>query len=328
MWFEELMGFPESSPENVHENITHEGKFLVSRVNGRRVRCGSLTVPSLDELRRRIGENTGGRPSASEVVGDVGALHRDPQNGGALFQAASQFNLLEMAHPSVVPEHGVGIYESDPTQGPACAISCGGGTIFRNYYVLVGGELGQTSDRQIDCLEDLGVALGGPGLWEMRNGYALLTIEGLRHINALLDSTTEDKRNELRGLLRIGVQHDVEVLGTDHCVTQVYGSALPVAYGTPPSSLWEPFARLVLEASYEATLTVARCLGIARVYLTLLGGGVFGNHDSWIGDAVLRALACARANLDVRIVSYKRPNALVRHIVREHTSHSRSPAPL
>ena len=70
----------------------------------------------------------------SEVVGDVRALHLDPQNGGALFQAASQFNLLEMTGPSLTPEQGVGIYENDQTQDPACAIACGGGAIFRNYF--------------------------------------------------------------------------------------------------------------------------------------------------------------------------------------------------
>jgi hypothetical protein len=41
------------------------------------------------------------------------------------------------------------------------------------------------------------------------------------------------------------------------------------------------------------------------VYLTAIGGGVFGNRMSWICDAI--AAACERfreVNLDVRIVSY------------------------
>jgi hypothetical protein len=256
-----------------------------------------------------------------ELVGDVRELHRQAENAGALFQAASQFNLLEMTGPSVTPEQGVGIYEYDATQGPACAIACGGGTIYRNYFVQVasGGErqIGQTADRQVDCLAELHGALGGPGLWQMRNGYALASEVGLEHVNARLAEISEDDRDHLRGLLRIGVQHDVEVLGAGHQVTQVYGAAMPVAYGDPPALLWAPLARLVLEASYEATLLAARESGVKVVYLTLLGGGVFGNHSGWIVDAISRALDKVRG-LKTLVVSYKRSSAAVRELVANH----------
>ncbi len=324
MWFERLMGFVEESPDQVRANIEHDGETLVSRVNGRRVTCGRLETPSLAELRRStVSLTQGGAQTATEVVGDVTALHEDPGNAGALFQAASQFNLLEMTDHDVTPEQGVGIYECDRTQGPACAIACGGGTILRNYFVQVDGQIGQTASRQIDCLADLGAALGGPGLWDMRNGYALATDAGLRQANAHLTAASEEERDELRGLLRIGVQHDVEVIGTDHLVTQVYGSAMPVAYGEPRPSQWEPLARLVLEASYEATILTARKCGIDHVYLTLLGGGVFSNDDAWIEDSVLRALSMADG-LDVRIVSHRQSSPAVRRIIEAHRITARS----
>lgn len=47
-----------------------------------------------------------GKLLVSQVMGDAGALHRDV-NRGALFQVASQFNLLEMTGPDVTPEDGV-----------------------------------------------------------------------------------------------------------------------------------------------------------------------------------------------------------------------------
>ena len=87
-------------------------------------------------------------------------LHRNPANAGAVFQVASQFNLLEMVDPSVTPEQGVGIYERDRTQGPACAIAAGAGTIYRNYFVPVGGAIGQSAANQIDGLREIGAALG------------------------------------------------------------------------------------------------------------------------------------------------------------------------
>jgi hypothetical protein len=41
------------------------------------------------------------------VTGDVWRMHLLPENAGALFQLASQFNLLEMTGPEVTPENGV-----------------------------------------------------------------------------------------------------------------------------------------------------------------------------------------------------------------------------
>jgi O-acetyl-ADP-ribose deacetylase (regulator of RNase III) len=114
------------------------------------------------------------------------------------------------------------------------------------------------------------------------------------------------------------VHSDVEVsdgdLGPGQCpiVSQAYCSALPVAYTHVPVPLWQPFAKLVLEAAYEATLCAA-VLNARRgrsnvVLLTRLGGGVFGNDDDWIAAAMCRALAqAAGTGLDVRLVSYGAP---------------------
>ena len=126
------------------------------------------------------------------VVGDVRRMHRLPENAGALFQVASQFNLLEMVGPSVTPEQGVTRYEDDHTQGPACAIAAGAATIYRNYFVPVGGGHGQTANRQIDTLTKLGDALSGAlgmpvsALWKMQNGYALCTQAGLDGLHITL----------------------------------------------------------------------------------------------------------------------------------------------
>ena len=103
MWFESLMGFREESGEQVRRNVTIVDDQMMSNVNGRQFVCGMLETPDLAELRQRVRQSDARkeRLRLSEVVGDVQNLHRDPSNRGALFQVASQFNLLEMVSPSV-----------------------------------------------------------------------------------------------------------------------------------------------------------------------------------------------------------------------------------
>jgi hypothetical protein len=252
-------------------------------------------------------------PVVREIVADVGALHREPANAGTLFQVASQFNTLEMIDPSVTPEDGIDRYERDHTQGPACAIACGAGTIYRNYLVPLDGGIGQSRSRQVDCLADLAAALGiAVG---MRNGYALATGGQLDEVRAALAGLDGAARDRVAGRLRIGVQWDTEVTAGDtgHLVTQAYCSALPIAYSGLDAERSEPFARLVLDAAYEATLAAAvlnaRRTGHRTAHLTLLGGGAFGNPTGWILDALDRAVGrVAGTDLDVAVVSYGSPS--------------------
>lgn len=323
MWFETLTGFQEESPQQVRANLALNGKLLRSRVNGRELVCGTLSIPTLAELRASV-QTRGqcpGKLSLREVVADVRQLHAAVSNAGSLFQVASQFNLLEMVSPAITPEHGVDIYEMDHTQGPTCAIAAGAGTIYRNYLVPVNGQIGQSAARQIDCLADIGEALGNPvkRLWEMKNGYALPNQAGLEEIAARLRAASEADLDALRQKLRIGLQWNTQVTigNATHLVSQAYCSALPVAYSPHDATLWEPFARLILEATYEATLCAAilnaASTGNNRVYLTLLGGGAFGNRSEWILDALQRSLIrYNHADLDIAIVSYGASNPKIR----------------
>lgn len=321
--FEELTGIADETPARVYDNLSLEGTTLVSAINGRRAEVGILTTPSLGELRGNAAQPAGNRITVQEVVADVQQLHTRPENAGATFQVASQFNLLEMIGPSITPEMGVARYEHDLTQGPACALACLAGTIYRNYFVPLGGGIGQTEDRQIDCLVDVGRFLGGDQhfSWDMRNGYALPTADSLRFINDQLDQLDRDA---VRAALRVGIQAGTQVTVNDagRLVTQVYCSAMPVAYSDLDADLWAPFAQIVLEAAYEATLLAAiqnaAQTGNNRVFLTMLGGGAFGNRQDWIASAMLRALRLhAHSGLDVHLVTYGQSSALARRVISE-----------
>lgn len=322
-WFNKLTGIEDENPRSVREFLTVRGSSLISEANSRVFGIGELTQPKLCDL-RSVEVTNGLGLSLSETVADVQDLHAAPENAGAAFQVASQFNLLEMIGPSVRPEDGIGRYENDRTQGPACAVACGAATIFRNYFLPVGSGVGQTHNRQVDCLEDLGKAIGNDenGYWEMRNGYALPATGGLERLNAVLVNQWPDEREELMGQLRIGVSTDAEVTlnDTGHRVTQIFCSAMPVAYGSDTVESWRSIGKLVLDAAYEATLRAAVInttrTGNNRVFLTLLGGGAFGNQPDWITSALLRAVHLVRrSNLDVHLVSYGRPSAIAQDII-------------
>lgn len=316
-WFEALTGFKETTFEETRASLSVDGSQLRSSVNGRTYGIGTLETPSLSSLRERAPFPADGvrRLRTSIVRGDVGVLHRDRTNDRALFQVASQFNLLEMVSPEISPADGVARYANDRTQGPACAIAAGAATIYRNYFA-------QTPDAQIDCAADLGAKLREifdvpqQALWTMRNGYAMPNLSGLERVRRYLLGAEESDRDELRALLRIGLHNDVEVTTPDGLhpthVSQAFCSAMPVSYSYIDEETWEPLALLTLEASYEATLRTA-ILNFERhgskiVYLTMLGGGAFGNKPAWILDAMKRALSLAEhADLDVRLVSFGTP---------------------
>ena len=326
MWFEDLIGFKEENPRQVRSNIILEGNKITSKVNGKTYTCGELTIPTLEELRKST-ENLvlpKGRLTVKEWIGDAKYIHTIKENAGALFQVASQFNLLEMRCPSYTPEHGIGIYEYDTTQGPACAIAAGAGTIYRNYFATVNNQIGQTTDNQIDAIQDLGIALGNTNhqLWKMKNGYVLTNRTALIKIQEQLSHMNEDELDALSSKLRIGIQWNTEVTvdNCGHLVTQTYNSALPVTYNSVETEIWKDFARLVLDASYEATFHAA-LLNYSktdnnRVFLTLLGGGAFGNNVDWISTAIQRSLQKFKEKpLEVHIVSYKCPNPCVQKIL-------------
>ncbi len=307
-WFTALTGLQSDDPQTVRAGIRVDGTGLVFLGTGRRMTAGRLLTPALVDLPPP--PKGPARISVGEVVADVQRLHADPRNANAVFQVASQFNLLEMIGPDITPDDGIACYATDRTQGPACAMACVAGTIFRNYFVPLDGGIGQTADRQLDMLADLGRALGNASgdLWEMRNGYALPRPGGLSLVSARIAAAD---RSGLASLLRVGVQEATEVTlpGAGHLVHQVYASALPIAYSPAPKVEWEPFARLVLGAAYRATLAAALALDARRVFLTRLGGGAFGNPPDWITEAMADAIQAFRAApLEVWIVSHGQAN--------------------
>ncbi len=269
--------------------------------------AGTFATPTLAALRSTTAATTSSITATTGIrfafaVGNAAALHDMPENDGAVFQAASQFNCLEFVDDAMTPADGVAVYVHDRTQGPACAMACAPGTVVRTYFA-----------GKVDTVRDAVAALGG-GV-DVVNGYTRSDPARLARLAVALRDPR--RRAAAAELVQVGVQHNTQVTCTQrgaswyaatsgNVVTQVYVSAVSVSYSGLAASLWEPFARFVLEAAYEATLHVAlrhATRGRVKVFLTSVGGGVFGNDVRWIADAIRAALVKFRgAPLDVVLV--------------------------
>ena len=128
MWFEDLFGFAEQSPAQVRKNLSIEGTRLTSLANNKSFDCGTLEIPTLADLRisaakqrKRLQRERNN--VECRLLANVQDLHTATENQhGNMFKFASQFNLLEMAVAGCqCLRDGVGIYQYDYTQGPACA---------------------------------------------------------------------------------------------------------------------------------------------------------------------------------------------------------------
>ncbi len=195
--------------------------------------------------------------------------------------------------------------------------------MFRNYFANGIGQGGGAA--QIDTLRDVGALVGNDlsaadvapdasphRYWRMVNGYALpVDRESIPELCARIEEDRALAKN-MHAALRVGVHWSTQVGASPaQRVAQVFCSALPVAYSRTPQRKWAPFARTVLTAAMDATLSVGAVLASQRrarvsVYLTCLGGGVFGNSQQWIADAIADALQRhAHEPLDVKLVHYR-----------------------
>lgn len=345
-------------------------------------------VPQLSNYCASIQTTYDGQKAAEVIVNNVAVsdvLELHSRYPGATFQAASQFNCLEFISPSMLPEHGITVYAYDNTQGPACALACAAGTLYRNYFapvfptVAVAEELetnsgnkataqvGQSREWQLNNLDLLEKVLENPqhNYWSVVNGYTFSIDErNLQELNKVLLSYRDQGRmDELRDLVKIGLQENVgvtfsskwTVADADIRVNQCYCSALSCQYSGIRTEYWAALAQLILDAAYEATLwsAVINSYGqrmmeptvtneddgfqmISReyskpnrkeVFLTFVGGGVFGNDMRWIARAIGRGIAIvekAGADLNVNLCHYRSVKEDIAAMIADECAAARS----
>lgn len=322
-WFEKVFGFPESVP-NVYKYIkteeTSEGVVLISTAftPPKKMNSGIFeqkSISNFDLVTRGYGKFfilSGGASKYPSKV-QVTQAQSLPENNGATFQAASNFNCLEFCSMHQTASEGITGYIYDRTQGPYCAIAASASILYRNYFVKIGnGEVGQIRTN-LNLLSDTP--------FDIYHGYPNVRSEGAREKSEIYKNFDWNNLDNYR----MGVHSNCQVLLTqdmlgnlvlasgDQIVHHVYCAALDFSGSVPHNLLYDTIGKAILRASYKISILSAwensvkypDLAGSKKLYLTLLGGGVFGNPHEWICDAVLEnEQLIVESGLEVYLIFY------------------------
>lgn len=269
--------------------------------------CGAFGQTSLKDLRAATmgiaaekpgtfnvceGVNTTYESSFHRRV-DVAALQADPDNHDAVFQVASNFNSLEATSADQdCEEQLLSDYVTNATQGPAAALSAFGGLLQRRYFLYYSPEQadtrqwGQTKEKSVNFLEQFSLPI-------------IMSRAGYVKFEPPWDFPVLQQYEEIH----IGVQTDVQVIAghqlnadeqawctrPEQRVNQVFVAA--VDFGKTNAHLVgnkkiHAWGQLLIQAAYEGTVRWAMAHHKKKVFLTLVGGGAFGNRRSWIVNAI------------------------------------------
>jgi len=234
---------------------------------------------------------------------DVGYLQALVSNKKAVFQVASNFNGIEAITEDGHPDHDhfTEIYWRDNTQGPAASISAGAAAIARVHSAFLGTSndlttWSQTKKRQLNFMENL------KDHFPQHNGYVILSgtepkfprVESKDYYKLLLMSKTCYHKNcqvTTGHKSTIGLE---KVLNTSQVVDQCLCAAINIAQGASGmvnATMLdiESKCRFALDLAYFGTYLEAIINGRSRIFLSMVGGGAFGNKKEWIYSAMIGA---------------------------------------
>ena len=297
--------------------------------------CGACALVSLgemyEEVERRVAAGQAVRDKKdctfvfitrldNESIGyaDVAALQATAENEGALFQAASNFNGVESVSDQYAPDIGnfLTYYVYDRTQGPSASVSAGGAAITRCVAAFYSEENAgrpeewdQNAGRQVEMLGDAEIRR----YFSVRNGYVVNT--GAEEV--IPAKSTPNYRaalNKVRVVAHLDAQVTsggraccgAQAVDVPRKVSQVFCAAMNIGQGdtgafnkTLPG--WEEKAEFLLRAAYEGTYLAAICNGCKQLYLTLIGGGVFGNPQETIHEIIAETHELMTSNYNLSL---------------------------
>ncbi|MGE0010364.1 MAG: NADAR family protein [Candidatus Babeliales bacterium] len=331
--FMHVTGISESSFKKLSENQKHalkKGNAFLNQQTNAVWNMGTVDIASVETLRKTKKDGKGSVFNVIEGVDtpwnhwfreyvDVTALQADPSNKDAVFQVASNFNGLEGSgapHEGIMPYLNPNLY----VQGEAAAISAMPGIIYRMYYMphQVNGKIYQGQlQEQLNLLEQF---TSGQHKIPVHDGY----IGKVPDIEAFA-KLSDIELKQLAGNVHIAFHQDIQVssgLGPlknelptykaikvsnpSQRINQIFAAAMNPYQHNVNSAGFKNLAQMLLYAAYEGGLKSAYAHGKKKVFLTLIGGGVFKNDLSWITQAIEEAVKpfLTYGNMEINLIVY------------------------
>jgi len=234
---------------------------------------------------------------------DVGNLQGLSDNKGALFQVASNFNVIESPSETVSPlmDNFTQSYYRDKTQGPSASISTGAAAIARVYcpFLDLSTDLNtwnQTKAKQVNLLEHL------KEHFPLKNGY--ITFNGTEpkfpklytkeyYKLLLMSKTCYHKDCQVITGYRDHQGYE-KVKDPAQLVDQCICGAINISQGSSGTYNATTLdiqtkCLFALELAYNGTYLEAIQNKKRKIFLTMLGGGAFGNNKDWILSSIINA---------------------------------------
>jgi hypothetical protein len=291
-WFSDITGCSEPEFRSLLSRIisvTDKGRVKIRNVKtGRIYDAGKFMISDIKTL-RKISllkmETKENRITPLAILADTDVKDiQEKENSKSLFQVASNFSGLESeseySFPSENNQTFTEKYWQDKTQGPVASISAGAGAISRVYTAFYNPKTPcetwrQRPEKQINFLDNL------QKYFPVKNGYVVYEEKSVIFPFVSKDVFKYGK---------IGIQFDTEVVKTGNKINQVFCSTIDRLVNSHlTSEMFKKRSIFLLKVAYEGTYMAGICLGIKRLYLTLIGGGVFDNDENIIYTALINA---------------------------------------
>jgi hypothetical protein len=285
-------GFSEAGKEFLKQKLQgQQGKFYLKQVERFDSKLLLLwkerELLIVDPVRVKFsiiegGENPSG--TSFQKYLDVTALQALPENNGAVFQVASNLSCLESTGTK---QERISRYYLSRAQGQLCALSALPGTIDRMYVQPSINLL-----THFDCQGPITYVSGKfPRVPNFEARFKDMSYDDICHAAETMCVGVQKNVGVTSGLRNFakGEFSAVPVQQANQRITQVFTAALDPYNNDSETSSFENLARTLLHGAYKGTFDAAREVGAKKLFLTLVGGGVFQNKYHWIAEAIRAA---------------------------------------
>eukprot|EP01127_Copromyxa_protea_P013784 TRINITY_DN3733_c0_g1_i1.p1 TRINITY_DN3733_c0_g1~~TRINITY_DN3733_c0_g1_i1.p1 ORF type:complete len:1035 (+),score=186.62 TRINITY_DN3733_c0_g1_i1:133-3105(+) len=323
-WFSHITGCDETTfAEKKASLIRNEGDGYLTIKNdktGRRIMAGKIKMMNIADMilditdRKSEIRKKGDLPHFHFITCsgddkrfvDVAYIQTLPENREALFQLASNFNGVEALTEAVPPNSAdfTTKYYYDKTQGPCASISGGGAAITRVHAAFYHPKKdpstwNQTDKAQLNFLQNL------TSHFPIKNGYVVY--DGNEPKFPKHKKGKSQKWQKLLMSYNVCYHSGVEVcLGhrlpkeyetqkdPAQVIDQVCVAAVNMLQGNTGiknlgfDPTWEKMS-FILHTAYQGTYISAIHENKKKIFLTMVGGGVFGNNPAKIFETIVKA---------------------------------------